>query len=96
MPLQRVAIKIMFNAVQHSEESKATITENLKRKIVFYVLKEFITSCLHQLKSRSSNEIGPIMTNISLDNVPSDAIVILLVRHICIYFHTFVYIYKYI
>eukprot|EP00596_Hydrurales_sp_CCMP1899_P000391 CAMPEP_0119053582 /NCGR_PEP_ID=MMETSP1177-20130426/74516_1 /TAXON_ID=2985 /ORGANISM="Ochromonas sp, Strain CCMP1899" /LENGTH=905 /DNA_ID=CAMNT_0007033569 /DNA_START=4244 /DNA_END=6961 /DNA_ORIENTATION=- len=82
--LQRVAIKMLFNAVQHSEGSQAIITSNLNRKIVFSVLKGFITSCLHQLKSRSSDETAPIDSKIHLEKMPSDAIVILLVEALII------------
>ena len=51
--LQRTAIKMLFNAVQHSPSSKANVKVHMPRNVAFRVTRETIKGCLQQLKSRS-------------------------------------------
>lgn len=63
--LQRTAIKMLFNAVQHSPSSKVNLQVHMPRNVVFAVTRDSIRGCLLQLRSRSD----PLYTDSSaLDN----------------------------
>ena len=54
-PLRRIAVKILFDAVQHSSPSQSKIKSNLSRRAIFAVARECISGCLQQLRVRSGD-----------------------------------------
>jgi hypothetical protein len=54
-PLRLIAMKILFDGVQHSGPSQEKIKSSLSRRAVFTVARECISSCLQQLRVRSGN-----------------------------------------
>lgn len=54
-PLRLIAMKILFDGVQHSGPSQNKIKSSLSRRAVFTVARECIGSCLQQLRVRSGN-----------------------------------------
>jgi hypothetical protein len=54
-PLRLIAMKLLFDGVQHSGPSQSKIKSSLSRRAVFTVARECIGSCLQQLRVRSGN-----------------------------------------
>ena len=90
---QRTALKMLFDAVQHSPESKSIVKARMPRHAIFAATRDCIRSCLLQLRRRAdplyvvadtTNEtrasVSPVEMDASLQLLPTEKITQLLLE----------------
>lgn len=72
--IRRIALKILYDAVQHGGASKNLIKASIPRKAIFSLTRECISSSVQQLKARASegNRIQSVgLSKVVLSETPS-------------------------
>ena len=72
--IRRIALKILYDAVQHGGASKNLIKASVPRKAIFSLTRECISSSVQQLKARASegNRIQSVgLSKVVLSDTPS-------------------------